>query len=52
MGTRRSPRCAWLGGVFRLHRLDRNPLRRGPDRAETVLPGLLIAAFAAGAPGT
>jgi hypothetical protein len=31
-------------------RLDRNPLRRGLDRAETAMLGLLLAAFLAGAP--
>ena len=46
----RTARGSWLGRVLRLHRLDRNPLRRWPDRAETAVLGLLIAAFAAGAP--
>jgi hypothetical protein len=31
-------------------RLDRNPLRRGSDRAETAVLGMLLAAFLAGAP--
>ncbi len=50
MRPRRRPRSTWPGRVFRLHRLDRNPLRRGSDRAETAVLGILIAAFAVGAP--
>jgi hypothetical protein len=41
------------GGLARLlrgRRLDRNPLRRGSDRAETVVLGALLAAFLAAAP--
>jgi hypothetical protein len=46
----RRPRVGWLGRFVRGRRLDRNPLRRASDRAETaVLAGLLIA-FLAGAP--
>ena len=40
----------WLGRVLRGLRLDRNPLRRGSDRAETVVLGVLLAVFLAGAP--
>jgi hypothetical protein len=50
MGTRRRPRSTWPGRVFRLHRLDWNPLRRWSDRAETAVLGVLIAAFAVGVP--
>jgi len=35
---------------LRGRRLDRNPLRRGSDRAETAIAGVLLAAFLAGAP--
>jgi hypothetical protein len=48
--NRRSPRSTWLGRLLRGRRLDRNPLRRGSDRAETALLGVLLAAFLAGAP--
>jgi hypothetical protein len=44
------PRSTWLGRLLRGRRLDRNPLRRGSDRAETALLGVLLAAFLAGAP--
>ena len=44
------PRCTWLGRLLRGRRLDRNPLRRGSDRAETAVLGVLLAAFLAGAP--
>jgi hypothetical protein len=30
--------------LLRGRRLDRNPLRRGSDRAEAVVPGALLAA--------
>jgi hypothetical protein len=50
MGRWRGPGSSRLGRVLRLHRLDRNPLRRWPDRAETVVLGVLIAAFTATAP--
>jgi len=50
MGRWRRPGSGWLSRMSRLHRLDRNPLRRRPDRAETAVLGLLIAAFTAGAP--
>lgn len=40
----------WLARLLRGRRLDRNPLRRGSDRAETVVLGALLAAFLTGAP--
>jgi Na+-transporting NADH:ubiquinone oxidoreductase subunit NqrB len=40
----------WLGRLLRGRWLDRNPLRRGSDRAETAVLGVLLAAFLAGAP--
>src|SRR5690348_18243309 len=40
----------WLARLLRGRRLDRNPLRRGSDRAETVVLGVLLAAFLAAAP--
>jgi hypothetical protein len=40
----------WLARLLRARRLDRNPLRRGSDRAETVVLGALLAAFLAVAP--
>jgi len=40
----------WLARLLRGWRLDRNPLRRGSDRAETVVLGALLAAFLAVAP--
>jgi hypothetical protein len=43
-------RACWLSRVLRGRRLDRNPLRRGCDRVETVVLGALLAAFLAGAP--
>ena len=46
----RSPRSTWLGRLLRGRRFDRNALRRGSDRAETVMLGVLLAAFLAGAP--
>ena len=49
-GNRSSPGKTWLGRLLRRLRLDRNPLRRGSDRAETALLGVLLAAFLAGAP--
>jgi hypothetical protein len=44
------PGNTWLGRLARGLRLDRNPLRRGSDRAETAMLGALLAAFLAGAP--
>jgi hypothetical protein len=46
----RGPGSTWLGRLARGLRLDRNPLRRGSDRAETAMLGVLLAAFLAGAP--
>jgi len=46
----RSPGSTRLGRLARGLRLDRNPLRRGSDRAETAMLGVLLAAFLAGAP--
>ena len=40
-----------LGRWLRGRRIDRNPLRRGSDRAQTAMLGLLLAAFLAGALG-
>lgn len=45
-----SPRSTWLGRLLRGRRFDRNALRRGSDRAETVVLDVLLAAFLAGAP--
>ena len=39
-----------MSRLLRGRRLDRNALRRGSDRAETVVLGVLLAAFLAGAP--
>ena len=50
MKPRRRPRAYWLGRLLRGRRLDRNPLRRGSDRVETAVLGVLLAAFLAGAP--
>jgi hypothetical protein len=46
----RSAGSTWLGRLLRGRRPDRNPLRRGSDRAETAVLGVLLAAFLAGAP--
>ncbi len=43
-------RTGWLARLLRGRRLDRNPLRRGSDRAETLMLGALLAAFLAIAP--
>ena len=43
-------RTNWLARLVRGRRLDRNPLRRGSDRAETVVLGALLAGFLAAAP--
>ena len=40
----------WLRRVLRAQKLDRNPLRRGSDRAETAVLVILLTAFLAGAP--
>jgi len=50
MGAPRSPRSTVLSRLLRGRRPDRNPLRRGSDRAETAMLGVLLAAFLAGAP--
>jgi hypothetical protein len=44
------PRTNWLVRLLRGLRPDRNPLRRGSDRAESVVLAALLAAFLAGAP--
>jgi len=49
-GNHASPRSTRLGRVLRGLWPDRNPLRRGSDRAETAVLGMLLAAFLAGAP--
>jgi len=46
----RSHRNTWLGRQLRGRWPDHNPLRRGSDRAETAMVGVLLAAFLAGAP--
>jgi hypothetical protein len=43
-------RTGRLARVLRGRRLDRNPLRRKSDRAETAVLGVLLAAFLAAAP--
>ncbi len=43
-------RTNWLARLVRGRRLDRNPLRRGSDRAETIVLGALLAGFLAAAP--
>jgi hypothetical protein len=43
-------RVACLGRLIRGRRPDRNPLRRGSDRLETAVLGVLLVAFLAGAP--
>lgn len=50
MKLRPRPRTYWLGRLLRGRRLDRNPLRRRSDRVETVVLGVLLAVFLAGAP--
>jgi hypothetical protein len=44
-------RTSWLARLLRGRRLDRNPLRRGSDRAETIVLGALLAGFLAAGPG-
>ena len=44
------PRTDRLARLVRRWRLDRNPLRRRSDRVETVVFGVLLAVFLAGAP--
>jgi hypothetical protein len=48
----RGPGSTWLGRLARGLRLDRNPLRRGSDRTETAMLGVLVAVFLVGAPFT
>jgi hypothetical protein len=43
-------RTCWLARLLRGRRLDRNPLRRGSDRFETIVLGALLAAFLTAAP--
>ena len=43
-------RTSWLARLLRGRRLDRNPLRRRSDRAETIVLGALLAGFLAAAP--
>jgi hypothetical protein len=43
-------RTGWLARLLRGRRLDRNPLRRGSDRTETVMLGALLALFLAAVP--
>jgi hypothetical protein len=51
MGSRqRVPRATRTQRFVHGRRLDRNPLRRGTDRVETVVLVLLVVAFLAGAP--
>jgi hypothetical protein len=50
MRARGGPGNTWLGRQVRRWRPDRNPLRRRLDRVETVVLGVLLAAFLAGAP--
>jgi hypothetical protein len=45
-------RACWLARMVRGLRFDRNPLRRGSDRAETAIIGTLLAAFLVSAPFT
>jgi hypothetical protein len=47
---RREPGVSWLGRFVRGRRLDRNPLRRPSDRAETAVLAALVIAFIAAAP--
>jgi hypothetical protein len=44
------PGISWLDRLLRGLRPDRNPLRRGSDRAETAVLAALLAVFLAGAP--
>ena len=43
-------RTSWLACLVRGRRLDQNPLRRGSDRAETIVLGALLTGFLAAAP--
>ncbi len=44
------PRSTWLGRLVRGWRPDRNPLRRGTDRAEIAIGAALLVAFLVGLP--
>jgi hypothetical protein len=48
--AQRKPHSTRLGRFIRGRRLDRNPLRRPADRAETAVLAVLVTAFLAGAP--
>jgi hypothetical protein len=48
--SRKQPGGTWLDRLVRRWRPDRNPLRRRSDRIETVVVGVLVAAFCVGAP--
>ena len=50
MGLRRTRQASWSGRLLRGWRPDRNPLRRGSDRAETTILGALVALFLVGTP--
>jgi hypothetical protein len=50
MRAPRRPRSTALSRLLRARRPDRNPLRRGSDRAETAMVGVLLAIFLASAP--
>lgn len=50
MDGQRKPYGSWLRRLARGRRLDRNPLRRGSDRAETVMAAVLAAGFVAATP--
>jgi hypothetical protein len=49
-GNPRRPRSTWPRRLLRGLRPDRNPLRRGSDRAETAVLAVLLAAFLVAAP--
>lgn len=50
MKRRSEPQGRWLRRLFRGRCLDRNPLRRTSDRAETLILAGVMTAFLAGAP--
>lgn len=50
MRPQRNHGSSWLGRLLRRYLPDRNPLRRGSDRAETTIVLLLLFAFAGAAP--
>jgi predicted small integral membrane protein len=49
-GRQREPRATRTGRLVRQWRLDRNPLRRASDRADTVVLTMLVLAFVVSAP--